>query len=87
MLQLSIAMIKLQSCYSYLCAENQISFSLPPIAATRLELQNVQGKEQNIYNNSKASWLEAAIDGKNFINHDAGEEDNSTPFQVVTSYI
>lgn len=36
--------------------------------ASRVDLQKVQGKEQHIYNNSKANWLEAAINGKISIN-------------------
>lgn len=52
---------------------NHISCSLPPFAAPRLNLQKVQEKKQNIYN-SKASWLETAIEGKISIKYGVSEE-------------
>lgn len=57
---------------------NQVSCSLPPFTATRLDVQKVPGKEQHIYNNSKASWLEAAMDGKISINQGVCEEEGNT---------
>lgn len=46
---------------------------------SRVDLQKVQGKEQRIYNNSKATRLEAAIiDGKISINWGAGKERGNT---------